>query len=273
MSILKLMSQFQAPTNDDSSSSKGHVLRCVADPLTKFACAFSALIHDVNHPGVPNSRLIQEDPEVGKHYKGRSVAEQRSFDIAWELLQEDRFVSLRSAIFSSNTEEKKFRQLVVDSVITTDIADPHLRMLRSDRWERAFGGSKDTGPKCSMDEKTSVIIEQLIQASDIAHTMQQWSVYCKWNECLFDERYRAFKENRSDTDPTDTWYAAELSFFDNYVIPLAKRLKRSTSYLGVSGKEYLDCALKNRTEWEKKGRELVREMSRKQKSLGLATSP
>ena len=52
-----------------------------SDPLTQFACVYSALIHDVDHPGVPNPQLIVENPELADKYKERSVAEQNSLDL------------------------------------------------------------------------------------------------------------------------------------------------------------------------------------------------
>ena len=60
-----------------------HVARLLqtSDPITQFACAFSALIHDVDHPGVPNPQFIKEQAELATLYKARSVAEQNSFDI------------------------------------------------------------------------------------------------------------------------------------------------------------------------------------------------
>ena len=83
-----MMSRFQSPDNHGGTTEDDVPAHyCFnTDPLTQFACAYSALIHDVQHPGVPNARLMLEDPEVAEYYKGRSVAEQRSFDIAWELL-------------------------------------------------------------------------------------------------------------------------------------------------------------------------------------------
>ena len=71
----------------ETSSSCAYTLTRVArllqtsDPITQFACAFSALIHDVDHPGVPNPQFIKEQAELATLYKARSVAEQNSFDI------------------------------------------------------------------------------------------------------------------------------------------------------------------------------------------------
>ena len=39
-----------------------------SDPLIQFACAFSALIHDADHPGVPNSQLVKEGQRIAHIY-------------------------------------------------------------------------------------------------------------------------------------------------------------------------------------------------------------
>ena len=39
-----------------------------SDPLIQFACAFSALIHDADHPGVPNVQLVKEGQRIAEIY-------------------------------------------------------------------------------------------------------------------------------------------------------------------------------------------------------------
>ena len=70
------------------------------------------------------------------------------------------------------------------------------------------------------------------------------------------ENYRAFREGRAESNPADYWYKGEIGFFDFYIIPLAKKLKECGVF-GVSSDEYLNYAVKNREEWEKKGMEVV----------------
>jgi len=65
----------------------------------------------------------------------------------------------------------------------------------------------------------------------------------------------------SSDDPTHNWYERELSFLDNYVVPLAKRLKECGVY-GVSNEEYYGFAVENRREWEMKGQDVVQAMIR-----------
>jgi hypothetical protein len=49
-----------------------------------------------------------------------------------------------------------------------------------------------------------------------------WHVYRKWNHKLFDEMLTAYKQGRMVRTPA---FVQELGFFDNYIIPLAKKLK------------------------------------------------
>ena len=93
----------------------------------------------------------------------------------------------------------------------------------------------------SVNRKATIVIEHLIQASDVAHTMQHWHIYRKWNERFFCECYQAYKDGRADTDPSENWYKGEIGFFDYYIIPLAKKLK-DCGVFGVSSDEYCKLA-------------------------------
>jgi hypothetical protein len=68
--------------------------------------------------------------------------------------------------------------------------------------------------------------------------------------------YKAFKDGRSATNPADSWYKGEMGFFDFYIIPLAKKLEECEVF-GVSSDEFLIYATNNRSEWERKGKEIL----------------
>lgn len=88
-----------------------------SDPLTQFACAFSALIHDLDHQGVPNFTLVKENDPLANKYQNKSVAEQNSVDLAWALLLDDEYKKLRSCICADMEEFSRFRQLVINIVL------------------------------------------------------------------------------------------------------------------------------------------------------------
>jgi hypothetical protein len=202
--------------------------------------------------------LVKEDHPLAAYYDGKSIAEQNSFDIAWDLLLEPNYQNLRHIIYVTAGEFRRFRQLVVNSLMATDICDKELKAQRNKRWETAFDPSHQ-GDSYSSILKATIVIDHLIQASDVAHTMQHWHIYTKWNERLFEEMYSAYECGRADKNPAQLWYKGELWFFDNYVIPLAKKLEECNVF-GVASDECLNYATANRNEWQAKGEEMVAQM-------------
>ena len=228
-----------------------------SDPLASFAVVFAALIHDVDHLGISNVQLAKEKPELSEYYRNKSVAEQNSLNIAWDLLMTERFEKLREYIFETQEELLRFRQLLVNLVLATDIFDNDFNQLRKVRWQRAF--HENLPDSVTKDLRATIVMEHIIQASDVAHTMQHWHIYQKWNRRLFEEMYTAYQAGRLGPNPRTFWYRGELAFFDNYVIPLATKLKEC-NVLGVSSDEYLDYAMKNREEWAERGEDMVATM-------------
>lgn len=209
---------------------------------------------------------MKEGTRLASIYKKRSVAELISLDLAWNLLMEDNYRDLRDAIYQTDAEFLRFRQLMVNIVLATDIIDKDLGALRRGRWNKAF--AQDTPEHCALEmangdlpdervnRKATIVLEHLIQASDVAHTMQHWNVYLKWNERFFFECYEAYKQGRAEKDPIHNWYQGEIDFFDYYIIPLAKKLK-DCGVFGVSSAEYLRYAEQNRKEWEARGKDIL----------------
>ncbi|CAJ1949482.1 unnamed protein product [Cylindrotheca closterium] len=234
------------------------------DPLARFSIVLSALVHDVGHTGVPNGQLAEEKPELAEKFCNKSIAEQNSIVIAWEILMTDSFRNLHKCLFESNNEQGRFRNLLVNCVMATDIFDSDLRALRKKRWEKSFpeGPSDFTCQDEEANCRATIVMEHIMQTSDVAHTMQEWNLYRLWNECLFFEMYDAFAEGRSDKDPSDGWYKGELWFFDNWVIPLATNLSEC-GVLNIVCQQLLRQAKNNRMKWKLEGEELCRSMLQK----------
>ena len=88
MSVNKLLSRIIAP-DIEVEMSRGqdvkwimhdHTYGITSDPLTQFAVTLSALIHDVDHSGVPNAQLVREHTSLASAYNNKSVAEQNSVE-------------------------------------------------------------------------------------------------------------------------------------------------------------------------------------------------
>jgi 3'5'-cyclic nucleotide phosphodiesterase len=252
LSSLKLLNC--VVTGSLSSDAERHftTFGIASDPLTHFVVVLAAIVHDAGHPGMTNAELIDTNHTLSQMYSQKSIAECHSIYLTLTTL--DKYKLLQRSIYKTEEECNRFRDLLCHSVLATDIIGNKLDSL----WTLAFDSMAESEHDASslLNRRASVALQLIIQASDVAHTMQHWHVYTKWNEKLFVERYLAYKSGLSSVDPSLRWYEGELSFLDNYVIPLAKRLRECKIY-GVSSEEYYGFALENRREWERKGRDIV----------------
>ena len=93
--------------------------------------------------------------------------------------------------------------------MATDLGDKELKALRNSRWEKAFANAElsskvfnvsessnteslsgelhHQSPPCNIardtiNRKATIVIEHLLQAADVAHMSQYWTIYRKWNE-------------------------------------------------------------------------------------------
>lgn len=116
-------------------SFKQHVY---SDMFSKFAFVFSAVIHDVDHQGVPNTRLVLEDDPIVKQHGNSSTAEKHSIRVAFRTLNESEFDVLRSVIFESSDDHFQLQRIVTNVVVSTDIASPERAQSTRMRWDEAF---------------------------------------------------------------------------------------------------------------------------------------
>ena len=247
MSVTKLLSRVVSSEDDDESNN--YKKRIKSDALIQLvstdillldfvtweqgftnlrswiaqAIIFSALIHDVDHLGVPNIQLAKEKPDFAAKYENKSIAENNSINIAWEIFLKPDFSAFRQCVAPCTKYLERFHATVVNVTLATDIVDKELKADRNARWDHAF--SESAGDE--RDElKVRIVLEHLIQASDVCHTMQHWHVYRKWNERLFMEMYKAYCEGRAASNPAEFWYKGEIGFFDFCELFFAKCISR-----------------------------------------------
>lgn len=119
MSVIKLLHRIVAPSDLAEKANTAdridvtlhdHTYGITSDPLTQFACLLIALVHDTDHPGVPNPQLAKENISLAEKYNGRSIAEQNSFDLTWNLLMEERFADLLKTLCPTQEDLIRFRQ-------------------------------------------------------------------------------------------------------------------------------------------------------------------
>ncbi|KAL3920658.1 MAG: hypothetical protein SGILL_003150 [Bacillariaceae sp.] len=235
-------------------------------PLTQFAVVYAALVHDVDHAGVSNDQLVKEGARIASMYNNKSVAENHSYNLAFGFLMQPDFEDLVTCICGTDnrdSELERFSKVLQNAVLATDVFDKDLKAERDARWANVFGNSEAQEDAEVLNYlRAQIVLEHMIQASDVIHTMQHWHIYQKWNERLFVEMYQAYMDGRLGKNPSGFWYQGEIGFFDFYVIPLAKKLG-DCGVFGVSSDEFLKYAQANRQEWEIKGKDIVSKLVEK----------
>jgi hypothetical protein len=139
--------------------------------IAHFAVLFATLIHDVDHTGVSNAQRSLEEPVMAVKYKNKSVAEQNSVDLAWEELSRSDYTNLRQCICATEVELRRFRQLIVNLVMATDIFDKDMKELRNRRWDKAFHRDSSSGVReitplsMEVDRNTraTIVIEHIVR--------------------------------------------------------------------------------------------------------------
>ena len=59
---------------------------------------------------------------IGGGYDNESVAEQHSLSLAWKTLLKPCYQKLRVSIYETNVERKRFRQILLNAVMATDVS-------------------------------------------------------------------------------------------------------------------------------------------------------
>lgn len=243
MNTRKMLSRLSTiPNNDQAGRAVADLdnrsFGVSSDPLAQFSVVFASLIHNVDHQGVPGSQLVREGHPLAVKYNNRCIHEQHSITVAWEHLMQPQFEDLRACIFSDEYELTRFRQILVNCVLATDFLDEDLMMLRKKRWEQAFVRGLHDNSAQNRNRRATIVLELIMQASDVFHATQNWHIYHKWNERHFTQVYKAFKSGRLMQDPSIFWYKSELLFFDEHVIPIAKQMSECGIFEST-GDEYL----------------------------------
>ena len=125
MSANKLLQRIVTPASQDNGEflkeAHEYTFGLTSDPLTQFAILFSTIVHDLDHRGVSNGQLVKEKSRLASMYGEQSVAEQNSIDLALELLTSSNYSDLLGCICAGEEEFRRFRQLVINCVMATDM--------------------------------------------------------------------------------------------------------------------------------------------------------
>lgn len=105
------------------------------------------------------------------------------------------------------------------------------------------------------------VLETIMNVADVAHTMQSFRVFVKWNKRLFKELYVAHLSNRLSFNPENSWYQNQIGFFSHFILPLTQKMKRCGIF-GSTGSVFEYFAMENKKRWTNEGEEISKEIIR-----------
>jgi hypothetical protein len=114
------------------------------DAMAHLSMVFAALVHDVEHEGVPNRQLAMEGSKWAIMFNDQSIAENRSLYTAFSELLFGDYQELRAAMFADDDAFKKFRTYVIGMILTTDLASSERMQVNKSKWKEAFGDPFET---------------------------------------------------------------------------------------------------------------------------------
>lgn len=133
-----------------------------SDPLAEFTVALAALVCNVDHRGIDNEALGNEEPELSKKFNGTGLTEELSIEKAWKKLMSPDFENLRRCLYANEEEKQRFRQIFVNAIMATDSDNEEAQAKRQERWDSSFGPGADAGD--GPNGKAASMIECLVQA-------------------------------------------------------------------------------------------------------------
>jgi high affinity cGMP-specific 3',5'-cyclic phosphodiesterase 9 len=144
----------------------------------RFLLLFTALIHDVEHPGHNNQWEVQVDSQLARKYKNEAVLENHSFHVTLRILSDPAYAIFQP--FGRSTVEG-WLKIVEELILATDFA-VHRRFLDE------FGRFLASHPVDYSDPGfLSWVSRALIKAADIANTSKPFPQAMVWGQRVMME--------------------------------------------------------------------------------------
>ena len=219
--------------------------------VERAALLFTAIIHDLEHQGVPNVQLVKEGSPLADKYENKSIAENNSYDRALALLHKDEF-----NIFAHFSEEEmsRFHDLCKSIILATDIADgDRIRALYA-RIEENITSCAAAALVCNdsstataaedipgssvpiltsegehiadvpqpkldvtVEENRSMILCLFMKLADVGAPLQHLDTSRAWAQRFYDECRNADKQGRGPTVDHTSFHVGQGKFYDSYL--------------------------------------------------------
>lgn len=154
-------------------SCRGPIRDALCDEVSHLAVLFAAMIHDLKHPGVNESFLIETQHELALRYSDDSTLERMHLAQGFELMQKYDWLKVTSKDF-----RRAFRSTVIHCVLATDLK-------RSNHYLSVFKGH------CIDDEDDKKsLASMVVKLADVSHPARPRKTHLVWTRRIMAEFFR-----------------------------------------------------------------------------------
>lgn len=204
------------------------------------AVLIAALIHDAGHDGCSNSFHINTCSHLALIYNDTSVLENYHCSLGYQIILKYKILSNLS-----QEEAKKFRNIVVEAILATDLSRHKLLLGRVQELQHAFD--------LSNGEHIKTLSVVLLKCADVSNPVKPFHIAKKWGESVQEEFFSQGDLERAlgipiskDMDRTEgSLHERQIRFIDNLVEPLYKALSKVIPDFST----YLETLMINRKQW------------------------
>ena len=212
----------------------------------------AASVHDMDHPGVNNTYLVNSQAKLAFRYNDKAVLENHHIASAFALTMEE-----DKDLFSllSGEDYKHVRELMIEMVLSTDIAQ-HFSLLTKFRTRFL---DKEVGEVKAEDRVLGLSF--LLHASDISNPSRPWEMCRKWTSLVMKEFWEQGDQERARhlevTYLMDRYTVnipkSQISFIDVIVSPVIFAFKEIRPKFEVS----CQMLAANKEKWAEKVNDFV----------------
>lgn len=221
------------------------------------ACLFSAIVHDMGHPGTNNSFLVNIGCPLALLYNDQSVLENYHVSAAFQVLRDPKCDILSSL---STQDFKHIRESVVKMVLGTDMQQhfPHLAKFKT-----LLGSMKSPIDFNQVEEKErGFVLQMALHVADVSNSSKIVSLSVRWAVNVMQEFAFQGDKERLVGLPVLSFMDRNLmeiskvqtGFIDVFIIPLFEAWH---GFMGSDLDTVIENLKNNRACWEEEGDDLV----------------
>ncbi|EPZ31742.1 HD-domain/PDEase-like protein [Rozella allomycis CSF55] len=212
-----------------------------------FILLLSAVVHDVQHPGVNNSFMINSSSPLALKYNDMSVLENMHCYVAFSTMLEKDLNILNGF---SRDQYRRVRSGIISTVLATDMAK-HYEYIT--KFKNKISGN---GFSINDVKDRQLIMDMTIKCADISNPSKPHYIAYKWSNLILDEFFQQGDKEKKLGIPVSMFMdrqstnmaKCQLGFIDYIVLPLYEAWDL---YMVENGDHrYLDNIHSNRDYWE-----------------------